>query len=74
VLAGTGWAARFGRASGQPVKRALEARTGVRDALFMDLLARCLEWDPERRITAEDALRHAWTGRVTGDARGPRHP
>ena len=27
---------------------------------FINLIERCLEWDPKKRITAEEALRHRW--------------
>jgi len=30
------------------------------DALGADLLARLLEYDPRRRITAQQALEHPW--------------
>eukprot|EP01022_Parablepharisma_sp_SALTPOND_P015009 TRINITY_DN2093_c0_g1_i1.p1 TRINITY_DN2093_c0_g1~~TRINITY_DN2093_c0_g1_i1.p1 ORF type:complete len:427 (+),score=37.31 TRINITY_DN2093_c0_g1_i1:1253-2533(+) len=30
------------------------------DKNFLNLLHRCLEWDPEKRITPEEALRHEW--------------
>ncbi|KAJ1974920.1 serine/threonine protein kinase, CMGC, dual-specificity [Dimargaris verticillata] len=35
------------------------------DALFLDFLYRCLEWDPKRRMSPEDAACHGW---VTGMA------
>ncbi|KAJ1973980.1 serine/threonine protein kinase, CMGC, dual-specificity [Dimargaris xerosporica] len=37
------------------------------DALFLDFLYRCLEWDPKRRMSPEDAACHGW---ITGMA-GP---
>ena len=30
------------------------------DKLFIDLIKRCLEWDPAHRITPEEALLHEW--------------
>lgn len=36
------------------------------DELFLDFLARCLVWDPERRIKPEAALRHAWIRSAAG--------
>ncbi|XP_077967353.1 dual specificity tyrosine-phosphorylation-regulated kinase 4-like isoform X2 [Styela clava] len=33
---------------------------GVDDALLFDLIARCLKWDPQLRITSEEALQHPY--------------
>ncbi|KAK9692633.1 Protein kinase domain [Popillia japonica] len=30
------------------------------DQLFIDFISRCLEWNPKRRMTPEEALRHEW--------------
>ena len=30
------------------------------DSLFIDFITKCLEWEPELRITAEEALKHPW--------------
>ena len=30
------------------------------DEVLIDFLAKCLEWDPKKRITASDALKHPW--------------
>ena len=30
------------------------------DEKFLDFLMRCLEWDPQDRMTPEKALKHAW--------------
>jgi serine/threonine protein kinase len=27
---------------------------------LVEFLGRCLEWDPEKRITADEALQHPW--------------
>jgi dual specificity tyrosine-phosphorylation-regulated kinase 2/3/4 len=32
------------------------------DSLFADFVRRCLEWWPQKRMTAEEALRHPWIG------------
>lgn len=48
------------------LKRALK---GCDDPLFLDFIQRCLEWDPEVRMTPSQALRHAWLRR-----RLPRPP
>jgi len=33
------------------------------DPLFIDFLKRCLEWDPQTRLTPSQALRHSWLRR-----------
>jgi dual specificity tyrosine-phosphorylation-regulated kinase 2/3/4 len=38
------------------------ALNGRGDALFVDFLKGCLQWDPERRMTAQQALQHPWIG------------
>ncbi|XP_043517187.1 probable serine/threonine-protein kinase dyrk2 isoform X3 [Frieseomelitta varia] len=30
------------------------------DALFVDFVRRCLEWDPKKRMTPDEAMRHEW--------------
>lgn len=30
------------------------------DALFVDFISRCLEWDPDKRMTPNEAMRHEW--------------
>ncbi|WFD28354.1 hypothetical protein MNAN1_003364 [Malassezia nana] len=44
------------------------------DELFLDFVARCLTWDPERRLQPEAALRHPWfqqRAESSAMARGP---
>lgn len=43
--------------------------SGCDDPLFLDFIQRCLDWDPEARMTPSAALRHAWLRR-----RLPRPP
>jgi dual specificity tyrosine-phosphorylation-regulated kinase 2/3/4 len=48
----------------------LRLSTGIKDNLLLDLLGKCLEWDPTKRMTAADALNHAWFAvREIGSAR-----
>lgn len=65
-----GGLSRRGKTRGPPgskdLKRALK---GCDDPLFLDFIQRCLEWDPEQRMTPSAALRHAWLRR-----RLPRPP
>lgn len=44
----------------RPATRTLGQALKCNDELFLDFLAKCLIWDPERRIKPEAALRHAW--------------
>lgn len=30
------------------------------DTLFVDFVRRCLEWDPKKRMTPDEAMRHEW--------------
>lgn len=39
------------------------------ETLFVDFISRCLDWDPESRMTPDEALRHGWLRR-----RLPRTP
>jgi dual specificity tyrosine-phosphorylation-regulated kinase 2/3/4 len=38
----------------------LESVTHINDLLLIDLLKKCLTWEQENRITAQDALSHPW--------------
>jgi dual specificity tyrosine-phosphorylation-regulated kinase 2/3/4 len=49
-----------GRRSRQPGAQSLEHVLGTGDPLLVDLLKKCLEWDQTVRITAAEALNHAW--------------
>jgi serine/threonine protein kinase len=48
---------RVHRVGSQTLAAALNGRG---DALFLDFLTRCLQWDPKRRMTAAQALQHPW--------------
>jgi len=30
------------------------------DPTFVNLIARCLEWDPKKRLTPDEGLNHEW--------------
>lgn len=30
------------------------------DTIFIDFVSRCLDWDPKKRMTPEEAVRHEW--------------
>ncbi|XP_026471889.1 dual specificity tyrosine-phosphorylation-regulated kinase 2-like [Ctenocephalides felis] len=65
-----GGLSRRGKPRGPPGSKDLKkALKGCNDQLFLDFISRCLEWDPEKRMTPSAALRHAWLRR-----RLPRPP
>lgn len=48
----------------RPSSKTLQQVLKCDDEVFLDFLARCLRWDPERRLRPEDAIRHEFiTGR-----------
>ncbi|KAB0801138.1 hypothetical protein PPYR_05492 [Photinus pyralis] len=66
----SGGLSRRGKPRGPPGSKELKrALKGCDDPLFLDFIKRCLEWDPEVRMTPSIALRHAWLRR-----RLPRPP
>lgn len=66
----TGGKSRHGKTRGPPrSKEFVTALKGNDDALFIDFLKKCLEWDPAVRMTPAQALRHSWLRR-----RLPRAP
>lgn len=66
----SGGLSRRGKPRGPPGSKELKrALKDCDDPLFLDFLRRCLEWDPEVRMTPSAALRHAWLRR-----RLPRPP
>jgi len=66
----TGGRSARGKPRGPPgsrdLARALRTGDGESDAAFLDFLVRCFEWDPARRMTPPQALRHAWLHRRSG--------
>lgn len=65
-----GGVSRRGNPRGPPGSKDLcRALKGCDDPLFLDFVGRCLEWDPDLRMSPQAALRHAWLRR-----RLPRPP
>lgn len=59
-----GGRSRRGKPRGLPgSKDWVTALKGCDDPLFIDFLKRCLEWDPNARMTPSQALRHPWLRR-----------
>uniref|UniRef100_A0A914I963 Dual specificity tyrosine-phosphorylation-regulated kinase mbk-2 n=1 Tax=Globodera rostochiensis TaxID=31243 RepID=A0A914I963_GLORO len=66
----TGGRSKRGKLRGPPGSRSLHsALKNQGDDLFLDFLKRCLDWDPEARMTPGQALKHSWLRR-----RLPRPP
>jgi dual specificity tyrosine-phosphorylation-regulated kinase 2/3/4 len=57
----------------RPSSKTLQQALKCDDEAFLDFIARCLRWDPERRMKPDEAMQHAFiTGvRQTGRARQP---
>ncbi|XP_038054093.1 dual specificity tyrosine-phosphorylation-regulated kinase 2-like [Patiria miniata] len=74
-----GGRSRRGKVRGPPGSKDLvKALKGCDDPLFIDFLKRCLDWDPQSRMTPSQALRHAWLRRrlpkpPTTDATSAKH-
>lgn len=59
-----GGRSRRGKLRGPPASKDwITALKGCDDALFLDFLKQCLEWDPALRMTPSQALRHPWLRR-----------
>ncbi|CAH2060765.1 unnamed protein product, partial [Iphiclides podalirius] len=66
----SGGMSRRGKPRGPPGSKSfVTALKGCQDKFFIDFIRRCLEWEPEKRLTPAQALRHAWLRR-----RLPRPP
>jgi dual specificity tyrosine-phosphorylation-regulated kinase 2/3/4 len=44
----------------KPNGKPLDFVIGDEDPDFNNLISRCLEWNPEKRITPDEALKHVW--------------
>lgn len=55
----------------RPSSKTLQQVLKCDDEAFLDFLARCLRWDPDRRMKPEDAIRHEF---ITGKKIPPRVP
>ncbi|KAG5933416.1 hypothetical protein E4U53_000995 [Claviceps sorghi] len=52
----------------RPSSKTLQQVLKCDDEVFLDFIARCLRWDPERRLRPEDAVRHEF---ITGQKAPP---
>jgi dual specificity tyrosine-phosphorylation-regulated kinase 2/3/4 len=44
----------------KPGGKPLSLLLGDEDLDFLDFVQKCLEWDPDVRLTPDEALRHIW--------------
>lgn len=57
----------------RPSSKTLQQALKCDDEPFLDFIARCLRWDPDRRIKPEEAIRHEFiTGQKTSAPVAPR--
>jgi dual specificity tyrosine-phosphorylation-regulated kinase 2/3/4 len=56
----------------RPSTKTLASALKCNDELFLDFIAKCLTWDPDKRLKPASALRHAWI--VSGRRRPPVAP
>uniref|UniRef100_A0A915PFT5 Dual specificity tyrosine-phosphorylation-regulated kinase mbk-2 n=1 Tax=Setaria digitata TaxID=48799 RepID=A0A915PFT5_9BILA len=70
TVAVSGGRSKRGKPRGPPGSRSWNtALKNQGDDLFIDFLRRCLDWDPDTRLTPQQALKHPWLRR-----RLPRPP
>lgn len=62
----SGGRSRRGKMRGPPASRTwTTALKGCTDEAFIDFLKRCLDWDPDTRLTPPLALKHTWLRKKT---------
>jgi dual specificity tyrosine-phosphorylation-regulated kinase 2/3/4 len=44
----------------KPLGKPVELMIGDEDPDFVDFVKKCLLWNPEERLSPDDALRHVW--------------
>lgn len=53
------------RPGSKPLAQALKSS----DENFIDFVDKCLQWDPEKRMTPEEAFKHVWIVRSSTSKR-----
>uniref|UniRef100_A0A0N4UDV2 dual-specificity kinase n=1 Tax=Dracunculus medinensis TaxID=318479 RepID=A0A0N4UDV2_DRAME len=59
----SGCRSKRGKPRGIPGSRSLASALKNQDELFLDFISRCLDWDPETRLSPYQALKHPWLKR-----------
>jgi serine/threonine protein kinase len=44
----------------KPMGKTLKMVMGDEDPDYLDFVSKCLEWNPDKRMTPDEALRHVW--------------
>ncbi|KAK7720803.1 serine/threonine protein kinase, CMGC, dual-specificity [Botryosphaeria dothidea] len=57
----------------RPSSKTLEQALKCNDDAFLDFIARCLRWDPDRRMKPEEAMQHEFITGIKRPRGGPRH-
>jgi len=55
----------------RPSSKTLQQALKCEDEAFLDFIARCLRWDPDRRMKPDEAMQHEF---ITGMRKNPRQP
>jgi dual specificity tyrosine-phosphorylation-regulated kinase 2/3/4 len=58
----------------RPSSKTLQQVLKCDDEAFLDFVARCLRWDPDRRLKPEDAIRHEYITGIKVSTPTPRLP
>ena len=67
-----GGRSKRGKLRGPPMTKTWQqALKGSDDVYFIDFLRRCLQWDPDARMTPREALKHDWMRKRTYNAPPP---
>ncbi|KAK3989296.1 hypothetical protein QBC44DRAFT_308725 [Cladorrhinum sp. PSN332] len=57
----------------RPSSKTLQQVLKCDDEAFLDFIARCLRWDPERRLKPEEAIRHEFITQSKANGMADRH-
>ncbi|KAF2851826.1 hypothetical protein T440DRAFT_59132 [Plenodomus tracheiphilus IPT5] len=58
----------------RPSSKTLQQALKCDDEAFLDFIARCLRWDPDRRMKPDEAMQHEFITGMRRNARQPQRP